>query len=78
VDLRVTPAPVSEAVATTAYYVVAEALANALKHAEPQKMTIDVALEQETALARPGQHDDSRHEDSSTRCRMESRPPGGR
>jgi len=48
VDLRVTAAPVSDTVATTAYYVAAEALANALKHAEPEKMTIDVAFEDGT------------------------------
>jgi signal transduction histidine kinase len=43
VDLHVTDVPVSEAVATTAYYVAAEALANALKHADPRELTVDVA-----------------------------------
>jgi signal transduction histidine kinase len=43
VDLHVTVAPLSDAVATTAYYVAAEALANALKHADPKALTVDVA-----------------------------------
>jgi signal transduction histidine kinase len=43
VDLHVTTAPLSDAVATTAYYVAAEALANALKHANPHALTVDVA-----------------------------------
>jgi signal transduction histidine kinase len=42
VDVNVTTAPLPGAVATTAYYVTAEALANALKHAEPQAVTVDV------------------------------------
>jgi signal transduction histidine kinase len=43
VDLRITAGPVSDAVAATAYYVAAEALANALKHADPRALTVDVA-----------------------------------
>jgi signal transduction histidine kinase len=43
VDLHVTARPLSDAVATTAYYAAAEALANALKHADPHALTIDVA-----------------------------------
>jgi signal transduction histidine kinase len=42
VDLHVTTTPVSDAVATTAYYVAAEAIANALKHADPGTLTVDV------------------------------------
>ncbi len=43
VDLHVTATPVSDAVATTAYYVAAEALANALKHAHPRVLRVHVA-----------------------------------
>ncbi len=42
VTARVTDRPVSEGVATTAYYVVAEALTNALKHAGAQRISIDI------------------------------------
>lgn len=42
VSLQVTSDPVTDAVATTAYYVAAEALANALKHAAPTTVTIDI------------------------------------
>jgi signal transduction histidine kinase len=42
VDLHVTMAPLPDAVASTAYYVAAEALANALKHANPQVLTVDI------------------------------------
>lgn len=42
VDLHVTTAPLSDALATTAYYVAAEALANALKHADPHALTVDI------------------------------------
>jgi signal transduction histidine kinase len=50
VDLRVTADPVSDAVATTAYYVAAEALANALKHADAAALTVDVAREDGTLV----------------------------
>ena len=43
VRLDVEPAPVSEVIATTAYYVVAEAVANTLKHAEATGIDIRVA-----------------------------------
>jgi signal transduction histidine kinase len=43
VDLHVTARPLSDTVATTAYYAAAEALANALKHADPHALTINVA-----------------------------------
>ena len=43
VDVRVTTEPVPEAVASTAYYVAAEALTNALKHAEPGSVAVDIA-----------------------------------
>jgi len=45
VDLEVAAAgtDLSEAVATTAYYVVAECLANALKHADASRVTVSVA-----------------------------------
>ncbi|MCA1656141.1 MAG: sensor histidine kinase [Actinobacteria bacterium] len=52
VVLHVTVAPVSDAVATTAYYVAAEALANALKHADPRVLTIDVAQDDGTLTVR--------------------------
>jgi signal transduction histidine kinase len=43
VTVHVTTDPVSDAVATTAYYVAAEGLANALKHAAPTTVAIDIA-----------------------------------
>jgi signal transduction histidine kinase len=43
VNVHVTTDPVIGAVATTAYYVAAEALANALKHAAPTTVAIDIA-----------------------------------
>jgi signal transduction histidine kinase len=43
VSVRVTTDRVTDAVATTAYYVAAEALANALKHAAPTTVVIDIA-----------------------------------
>jgi signal transduction histidine kinase len=52
IDLHVTGDPVSDAVATTAYYVAAEALANALKHADPQALTIDVARDDGSLVVR--------------------------
>jgi len=42
VSVQVTTDPVTNAVATTAYYVAAEALANALKHAAPTTVAIDI------------------------------------
>jgi signal transduction histidine kinase len=52
VELHVTTVPVSDAVATTAYYVAAEALANALKHADPRALTVEVAHDGDTLLVR--------------------------
>lgn len=43
VELTVTTGTVHESVALTAYYVAAEAIANALKHALAQQMRVDVA-----------------------------------
>lgn len=43
VRVQVTTDPVTDAVATTAYFVAAEALANALKHAAPTTVAIDIA-----------------------------------
>ena len=43
VELRVTPDQVHDTVATTAYYVAAEAVANALKHASPRRVRVDVS-----------------------------------
>lgn len=45
VEVNVTAQPVPDAVATTAYYVAAEALANALKHAEPHSIVIEMTRE---------------------------------
>jgi signal transduction histidine kinase len=45
VEVSVTAQTVPDAVATTAYYVAAEALANALKHAEPHSIVIEMARE---------------------------------
>jgi signal transduction histidine kinase len=43
VNVHVTTDRVTDAVATTAYYVAAEALANALKHAAATTVAIDIA-----------------------------------
>jgi len=43
IELSVTADPVHDTVATTAYYVAAEAVANALKHAQPQQVRIEVS-----------------------------------
>jgi signal transduction histidine kinase len=43
VSVQVTSEQVTDAVATTAYYVAAEALANALKHAAPTTVAIEIA-----------------------------------
>jgi signal transduction histidine kinase len=45
VDARVTGEAVPDTVATTAYFVAAEALTNALKHAQPHSVVIDIARE---------------------------------
>ena len=45
VQVDVTAAPVPDAVATTAYYVAAEGLANALKHADPRSIAITMTRE---------------------------------
>jgi signal transduction histidine kinase len=42
VSARVTTDPVTDAAATTAYYLAAEALANALKHAAPTTVSIEI------------------------------------
>jgi signal transduction histidine kinase len=52
VELHVTAMPVSDAVAATAYFVAAEALANALKHADPRALTVDVAHDDGTLTVR--------------------------
>jgi signal transduction histidine kinase len=50
VDLHVTAVPLSQAVATTAYYVAAEALANALKHADPRVLSVAVTYDDDDTL----------------------------
>jgi signal transduction histidine kinase len=45
VELRVAAGQVQDAVATTAYYVAAEAVANALKHADPRRVIIEITRE---------------------------------
>jgi signal transduction histidine kinase len=50
VDVRVTTDPVTDGVAATAYYVAAEALANALKHAAPTSVAVDIAREDASLL----------------------------
>ncbi len=45
VELRVTAGQVQDAIATTAYYVAAEAVANALKHADPRRVIIEITRE---------------------------------
>ncbi len=52
VDARVTAEPMPEPVATTAYYVAAEALTNALKHAGARSVAIDVALDEGELIIR--------------------------
>jgi len=50
--LQVTPERVHDTVATTAYYVAAEAVANALKHAQPTKVSIEVTRIDQHLLVR--------------------------
>jgi len=45
IELRVTTEQVQDAVATTAYYVAAEAVANALKHASSRHVVIEITRE---------------------------------
>jgi len=45
VEVRVTAQAVPDAVATTAYYVAAEGLANALKHAEPHSIVVEMTCQ---------------------------------
>jgi len=52
VELQVTPERVHDTVATTAYYVAAEAVANALKHARPTKVSIEVTRIDQHLLVR--------------------------
>ena len=52
VDAQVTGEPVPERLATTAYYVAAEALTNALKHAEAGSVAIEVALDEGELVVR--------------------------
>jgi signal transduction histidine kinase len=47
VELHVTTVSVHDTVATTAYYVAAEAVANALKHAQPRQVRIEVSHDDE-------------------------------
>jgi signal transduction histidine kinase len=48
IDLQVTTTSIPDAVATTAYYVAAESIANALKHADPRTLRVDVAADDGT------------------------------
>jgi signal transduction histidine kinase len=48
ITIQVSTPPLSDTVTTTAYYVAAEAVANALKHASPQRVTIDVSCVDDT------------------------------
>jgi signal transduction histidine kinase len=48
ISIRVRTPPVSDTITTTAYYVAAEAVANALKHASPERVTIDVSCVDDT------------------------------
>jgi signal transduction histidine kinase len=43
IELNVTADLVHDTVATTAYYVAAEAVANALKHAQPRQVRVEVS-----------------------------------
>jgi signal transduction histidine kinase len=52
IDVQVTPQPLPDALATTAYYVAAEAVANALKHADPRSVRIDVSRAGDTVHVR--------------------------
>jgi signal transduction histidine kinase len=45
VELRVSPVPVDDTIATTAYFVIAESYTNALKHARAGRIAISVAEE---------------------------------
>lgn len=48
VEVRVTAARLSAETETTAYFIVAEALTNVVKHAHASRATVDVAIEAET------------------------------
>ena len=50
IELRVTTEQVQDAIATTAYYVAAEAVANALKHANSRRVVIEITREAATLL----------------------------
>ena len=52
IELDVDPGPLPDAVATTAYYVVSEALANAVKHAEASHIVLAVSRENGQVLVR--------------------------
>jgi signal transduction histidine kinase len=50
IEFKVTAERVNDAVATTAYYVAAEAVANALKHGEPQRLVIEITRDAATLV----------------------------
>jgi signal transduction histidine kinase len=52
IELDVDPGPLPDAVATTAYYVISEALANAIKHAEASHITLAVSRDNGQVLVR--------------------------
>jgi signal transduction histidine kinase len=58
VEVRVEPAPYELTIATALYYICAEALSNAIKHAGASRVTIEIAVEGDACLARVG--DDGR------------------
>jgi signal transduction histidine kinase len=52
IELDIDPGPLPDAVATTAYYVVSEALANAVKHAEASHIVLAVSRENGQVVVR--------------------------
>jgi signal transduction histidine kinase len=50
IEFKVTAERVNDAVATTAYYVAAEAVANALKHGEPRRLVIEITRDAATLV----------------------------
>lgn len=51
VDLDIAPLRVGHEVETVAYFVIAEALANAIKHAEPTRLSVRVTAGEEVVVS---------------------------
>ncbi|HYU83612.1 MAG TPA: ATP-binding protein [Kribbellaceae bacterium] len=54
VSVRVAPVVLSDDLETTAYYVAAEGIANATKHARARRITLDVGVRRQQVYVRVG------------------------